>query len=271
MILFPKAKINLGLRILGRRPDGFHRISSLMLPIPLQDALEFIPGGNSFQLHLSGLIPEGVTEDNLVLRAARLLQQEYGIKGGDICLHKAIPSGAGLGGGSSDAAGMLQLLDAAFSLQIPNEKMHTLALGLGSDCPFFLQENACWVGGRGEALSPAQLPGKTYFVVLIKPPEGISTALAYQSIQKYSSEAFDPARALPPEAEWEAYFRNDFQDWACQVQPEVGRWIAFLKEKGAFYAAMSGSGSSVFGLFGKAIPAMKVDGEVFLWKGQIRI
>lgn len=210
-------------------------------------------------------------EENLVLKAARLIQDEYHCEGGEIRLHKAIPSGAGLGGGSADAAAMLRLLKAAFSLPISDDKMHVLALSLGSDCPFFLQENACWVGGRGEVLSPARLPGKTYAVVLIKPREGISTALAYRNIHNYSFEAFDPDAALPPESKWEAFFYNDFQDWAIRLQPEVGRWIAFLKEKGAFYAAMSGSGSSVFGLFPDQVPAMKVDKEVFCWKGKLRI
>ena len=271
VILFPKAKINLGLRVLGPRQDGFHEISSLMIPIPLQDVLEFRPGGQSFRLHLSGRIPEGEMEDNLVMKAARLIQDATHCEGGEIWLHKAIPSGAGLGGGSADAAAMLQLLKSTFSLPVHEAEMHSLALSLGSDCPFFLQEDACWISGRGEVLNPATLTGKTYAVVLIKPGQGISTALAYKNIHTYSLEAFDPDAGLPPESEWEVFFQNDFQDWAIRVQPEIGGYIAFLKEMGAFYAAMSGSGSSVFGLFRDKVPAMKVDEGVFCWKGKLRI
>jgi len=271
VILFPKAKINLGLRILGRRPDGFHHISSLMLPLPLQDALEFMPGGISFQIEVSGLIPEGDPEDNLVIRAARLMQEQFGIGGGAIWLHKAIPSGAGLGGGSSDASAMLRLLQKAYALRISSERMHSLALSLGSDCPFFLQESACWVSGIGDGLTPARLPGKAYYIILIKPGTGISTALAYRSIRQYSAQAYEASSALPPEAEWEHFFRNDFQEWACQVQPEIGNWIAYLKEKGAFYAAMSGSGSCVFGLFQDGYPDIRPGPGVFVWKGRIRI
>jgi 4-diphosphocytidyl-2-C-methyl-D-erythritol kinase len=108
-------------------------------------------------------------------------------------------------------------------------------------------------------------------MLLIKPRKGISTAHAYRSIQNYSPEAYDPDAAFPPESEWESFFRNDFQEWACGVQAEIGRWIAYLKGKGAFYAAMSGSGSSVFGLFRDKAPEVKVDKDIFCWKGKLRI
>lgn len=269
MVCFPPAKINLGLRILGRRQDGFHEISSFFLPIALRDALEVIPGGSSVSLHLSGEMIEGNNEDNLVVRAWRLMMAAYGIPGAEIYLHKAIPQGAGLGGGSSDAAKSLEMARDMFVSEVGDDRLRELALSLGSDCPFFIRPEPTLVSGRGEILEPASGPDFSCTIVLLKPQLSIPTALAYRSLTSFSKDPFTVNDLKNDPDSWKIIFQNDFEPWARDMYPEIGQLIGLLYDEGAFYASLSGSGSSVFGLFFSKPQRMKLPEGVFRWEGSL--
>ena len=182
MLIFTHAKINLGLEILDKRSDGYHNLSSIFYPIlKWNDALEIVEAP-AFVFENSGLLVPEETEKNLVVKAYRLLQKKYDLPPIHICLHKTIPMGAGLGGGSSNATGMIQLLDRFFKLQISAEEKLDYALQLGSDCPFFLEKKPKKVGGRGEILEPIALDLSAYTITLIDPSIVISTAQAFAGI-----------------------------------------------------------------------------------------
>lgn len=269
MLCFPNAKINLGLRILGRRSDGYHSISSFMLPVGLKDALEILPGGTGTELQLAGLLPPGESADNLVIKAWKLMQVEYGIGGADIHLLKGIPYGAGLGGGSSDAASVLIAVNELFELKLDTPTLLRLAARIGSDCPFFIQRSPCLASGRGEELSLVKFPRKDIRIMILKPLQGISTAEAYSSIKSYSAHEFAVEDLLMPLEQWKEHFINDFEVWAATKVPQIAGLITFLYEKGAFYAAMSGSGSSVFGLFTSDPPDTGLPPACFHWRGSL--
>src|SRR5450432_371736 len=183
MISFPHAKINLGLSIVSKRPDGFHNLESIFYPLPLRDALEIIPS-NKTRLILTGLKIPGSADDNLALRAYYLLKNKYSqIRSLEIHLHKAIPMGAGLGGGSSDAAEIIKLINRFFDLKIPPGQLFEYALELGSDCPFFRQPASCFASGRGEILEPVPVYLSGYSFLLVHPEISINTAWAFSNIR----------------------------------------------------------------------------------------
>jgi 4-diphosphocytidyl-2-C-methyl-D-erythritol kinase len=254
MVSFTPCKINLGLRITARRTDGFHNIDSVFLPVPWYDILEFTKANDEQQIHhsisLSGIVPDGNPEHNLVLKACHILENAgYSIPCLNIFLHKTIPVGAGLGGGSSNGANMLLALNNFFNLNIGKQDLLTYAAELGSDCPFFIENSACYVTGRGEVLNPIELNLKGYHLVLANPGIHISTAEAFQSIQIKVPEITSLQVIQTPVSAWKSTLINDFQAGAIERYPLIGECIATLYEKGAVYAAMSGSGSTVFGLF----------------------
>jgi len=267
LLCFPNAKINLGLRVMGRRDDGYHALSSFFLPVGLCDVLEILPGGSGLTLETSGLKVEGPTENNLVRRAWRLLQERHSAPGARMWLHKAIPSGAGLGGGSSDAAATLRLGNALLQLGLDEVQLESLALELGSDCPFFIRSQASLVGGRGEKFSPVPWPGAELFVVILKPPSPIPTAEAFRNLISFSPHSFHQDDLLLPFAQWQEHFRNDFEGWASERVPQVGELILRLKSAGAFFTSMSGSGSSVFGLFHAPPEKLEPAAGEFRWQG----
>ncbi len=250
MIVYPCAKINLGLHITQKRPDGFHEIQTVMFPIKLHEALEVVQAEASpGTFSVSG---KEVPDDgqNLCIRAYKLLQQTHHLPPVKMFLHKSIPVGAGLGGGSADAAFTLKALQQLFDLQIPSATLHELAASLGSDCAFFLENKPMLARGRGEILSP--LPGldlSGWHLVLITPPIHVPTAAAYQGVVPKK-----PAQPLPeviqqPVHLWKQSLINDFEETIFPKFPAILPIKEKLYHLGATYASMSGSGSSVFGLF----------------------
>ena len=250
MVLFPNAKINLGLHIGPKREDGYHAIRSVFYPIPWCDVLELLPGkGNGLQLHLSGMAIEGDPQHNLVARAFDLMQREYGCRGVQAWLHKNIPTGAGLGGGSADAAFMLRAMADLFALDLSPEVLKSLAASLGSDCSFFIDNQPALAQGRGEVLSPCACPLSGYYLAVVHPGAHVPTAWAYQAASPRAALP-EPAHALPSDLQaWKDHVVNDFEAVVFARWPEVAALKEAFYARGARYAAMSGSGSAVFGLF----------------------
>ncbi len=259
MIVFPNCKINLGLHILEKRPDGFHNIETIFYPIPFFEALEAVkaPDGiSSFSSSGLPVSPDG--KPNICLQAYDILKNEYKIPGVKIHLHKKIPAGAGLGGGSADAAFTLSLLNEIFSLNISKEKLHGFAGRLGSDCAFFLENKPMHARGRGEILTPLQISLNGFFLVLVIPPIHVSTAEAYADIRPKTPSVPLREAIRKPVEEWEQFLKNDFEETVFIKYPEIQKIKSQLYREGALYASMSGSGSAVFAIFKEApAPGLK--------------
>lgn len=252
MITYPNAKINLGLNIVEKRPDGYHNLETIFYPINLQDALEvtLLEGDKEYELTLSGTPIEGNPEDNLVVKAYRLLKEDYPhITPVDIHMYKHIPTGAGLGGGSADAAFMIKLLNDKFKLGLSIEEMENYAARLGADCAFFIQNKPVFASGIGNIFEPIQLSLKGYFLVLIKPDIFVSTKDAFSLITpKMPVQSLKEIVRMPVET-WRATMKNDFENSVFKKFPEIAAIKDKLYDMGAIYASMSGSGSSVYGIF----------------------
>ena len=252
MITYPNAKINLGLNIVEKRPDGYHNLETVFYPINLQDALEvnLREGEEEFSLKVSGVSIEGEPEDNLVVKAYRLLKKDYpNMPAIDIHMYKHIPTGAGLGGGSADAAFMIKLLNEKFKLNLSIEKMEEYAAILGADCAFFIQNKPVFATGIGNIFEPIQLSLKGYYLVLVKPDIFVSTKDAFAHIiPKEPTQSLKEIIRMPVET-WRATMKNDFEESVFQKFPEIAAIKDKLYDLGAIYASMSGSGSSVFGIF----------------------
>lgn len=255
MIVFPQAKINLGLNVVRKRPDGFHDIQSVLVPIPLCDVLEVVAdpalGPGEVRFVRTGIPIEGAINEDLCMRAVRTIEENHAIPGLRVHLHKVIPTGAGLGGGSSDGAGMLQLLDRSLGLRLEKTELQDLAAGLGSDCPFFLERTPQLAEGRGERLTPLALDLEGRWLVLVNPGVHVGTAEVYlntppteHTVDLRSALARDPTT-------WQHTVINVMEQYVLERYPAVAAVKQRLLAAGAFYAAMSGSGSSVFGLFDK--------------------
>ncbi len=249
MVTFPNCKINLGLNILQKREDGFHDIETIFFPVGLCDALEIIPSQNKTKLTVTGIFT-GAAADNLCLKAFYLLKKDYPqLPEVNIHLHKAIPFGAGLGGGSADAAFTLKAINKKFNLNIPEKKMHVYALQLGSDCPFFLINKPCLATGRGEVLEHAAISLSGYKVLLIHPGIHISTAEAFSKIKPGIPAKKIKEIITQPIESWKEELCNDFEKYIFEKYPQVKKIKEDLYNGGAIYASMSGSGSTVFGIF----------------------
>ncbi|MBS1628984.1 MAG: 4-(cytidine 5'-diphospho)-2-C-methyl-D-erythritol kinase [Bacteroidetes bacterium] len=255
MLRFPPAKINLGLHITSKRADGYHNLETIFYPLPqLRDALEIVPAANSVPaLQLSGRPVQGKPENNLVWKAFKLLQARYPSKipALDFYLHKVIPMGAGLGGGSADAAFALMMLNEIGTLGLSQAELESLALSLGSDCPFFIRNEPQFAAGRGERMEPVALDLSGYRIQVVCPEILVSTSEAFRQVQP--RPASFPLRSLPetPLAEWRHILHNDFEDSVFPQYPKIQAAKEALYAEGALYASMSGSGSAVFGIFGR--------------------
>jgi 4-diphosphocytidyl-2-C-methyl-D-erythritol kinase len=252
MITFPKATINIGLRIKGKRPDGFHDIETLFYPVGLSDALEFvIPAmpANDDELAVTGIDIRTRHDKNLVIRAVRKLREKFPIPFLRIHLHKAIPSGAGLGGGSSDAAFILKAINKCFNLSISAVKLKDYALELGSDCPFFIDPVPSLATGRGELLTPVSQILEGYHIVLLNPGIRISTRDAYLNSRPVKSAKSLEHLITTDPSEWKKSVKNDFEDYAFKLYPQINEIKRSLYRSGAIYSSMSGSGSTVYGIF----------------------
>ncbi len=253
MITFPNAKINLGLNIVEKRPDGYHNLETIFYPINLQDALEVTRRENNdkeYTLHISGALLEGEPEDNLVVKAYKLLKKDYpGLLPVDIHMYKHIPAGAGLGGGSSDAACMIKLLNDKFSLGLSTERMEEYAVKLGADCAFFIRNKPVFATGIGNLFEPVELSLKGYHIILIKPDIFVSTRDAFAEIKPVRPAVSLKEIVKQPMETWKHSMKNDFEDSVFKKFPEIAAIKDELYDLGAVYAAMSGSGSSVYGIF----------------------
>jgi 4-diphosphocytidyl-2-C-methyl-D-erythritol kinase len=252
MIVFPNCKINLGLNILGKRDDGFHDLETVFFPLALHDVLEILPSLNKLtQLTVTGILP-GNPEDNLCMKAFHLLKKDYPqLPEINMHLHKAIPNGAGLGGGSADAAFTLQLLDTKFNLAIPENKMQEYASNLGSDCSFFLINKPCLATGRGEVLETVNLFLSGYKILLINPGIHINTKEAFAQIKPVIHSKKIKEIIQQPLETWKAELVNDFEEIVFKKYRQVENIKENLYANGAVYAAMSGSGSTAYGIFRK--------------------
>ncbi|MCD7971465.1 MAG: 4-(cytidine 5'-diphospho)-2-C-methyl-D-erythritol kinase [Candidatus Azobacteroides sp.] len=272
MITFPNAKINLGLNIVERRPDGYHNIETVFYPIPLCDALEILPVGEGEELQFinAGLRVDGAMEHNLIIKAFRLLEKEVTLPPVHIYLYKKIPFGAGLGGGSSDAAFALTLLNKMFDLNLPGQKLEELVACLGADCPFFINNKPVFASGIGNVFEEVALSLKGYFLVLVKPDIFVSTPDAYASvIPKVPEYSLKDIIRLPVQ-EWKSCLFNDFEDSVFRKYPEIRKIKDRLYDSGALYSAMSGSGSSVFGIFPEIPDSLdSLFSGCFFWSGSL--
>lgn len=252
MITFPNAKINLGLNITEKRPDGYHNLETIFYPIPLEDALEACPrkeGPGSYSLSQSGLSIEGDAENNLVVKAYKLLDETYHLPPVDIYLHKHIPSGAGLGGGSADAAFMLKLLNRMYRLNLTDDQLEAYAARLGADCAFFVRNQPTYAEGIGNIFSPVELSLTGWQLLLVKPNIFVSTRDAFARIRPRHPERNLRDLINQPVESWKDSIINDFEESVFPQFPAIGDIKTELYHLGAVYASMSGSGSSVYGLF----------------------
>lgn len=262
MITFPNAKINLGLNITEKRPDGYHNLETVFYPIPLEDALEICPrqeNEGSYSLTQSGLTIEGEADRNLVVKAFKLLNETYNLPPTDIFLHKRIPSGAGLGGGSADAAFMLKLLNEAYNLHLTDEQLEDYAARLGADCAFFIRNRATYAEGIGNIFSPVELSLAGWQLLLVKPDIFVSTRDAFARIRPRHPERNVKEIIAQPVESWKDCLVNDFEESVFPQFPAIGDIKAELYRLGAVYASMSGSGSSVYGLFAPGTPLPDAD------------
>ena len=260
MVVFPNGKINLGLYITGKRPDGYHNLETVFFPVPINDALEILPFNDGIEdfFTLTGLPVQGDTTGNLCLKAVQLMRMRHpSIPFLRMHLHKVIPMGAGLGGGSADGAFTLSLLNKLFRIGLTSDQLKTYALQLGSDCPFFIDNAPSYAEGRGELLTPVQIDLSAYTLVLVNPRIHVSTALAFAGITPSPAPVRLQEVITQPVDTWKEQLHNDFERNVFEKFPEIAAVKTQLYQAGATYAAMSGTGSTVFGLFESA-PELKL-------------
>lgn len=249
MVIFPNCKINLGLHITGKRPDGFHELETVFYPVQLRDILEVV-SSTSLEFQFTGLAIPGNPASNLCLKAYQLLKEDFPqLPPVQMHLHKIIPMGAGLGGGSADGAFALRLLNEKYKLNISSQQLIDYAAKLGSDCPFFIMNKACYATGRGEILTPIILDLSRYRFVIVHPGIHINTKWAFEQIQPgLPSRSIKEIIQLPIQ-DWKHYLSNDFEAPIMQNYPAIEAIKMALYNDGAIYASMSGSGSAVFGIY----------------------
>ena len=260
MITFPIAKINLGLNVVERRPDGYHNLETVFYPVYIKDALELtmmntrFPSAVDCDIKVTNLHIEGDEQKNLVVRAYKLLKEDFPqLPRVHAHLYKGIPTQAGMGGGSSDCAYMIRLLNEMFTLGLSDERMIQYAARLGADCPFFILSRPAYAEGIGEQLQPISLDLSSYYIAVVRPDIPVSTKEAFSLIKPVK-----PARncrdvVMQPVETWRNELTNDFEQSVFTLHPEIGAIKERLYDLGAVYAAMTGSGSSVFGLFREEI------------------
>jgi 4-diphosphocytidyl-2-C-methyl-D-erythritol kinase len=257
MITYPNAKINLGLHVVSRRSDGFHNIETVFYPIPLQDALEVKDMGTDSKedtnVQITGSRLDCSIDENLAVKVYRFLQEKYSLPKIQIYLYKHIPVGAGLGGGSSDAAFMMKLLNDKYKLGLSDTDMQHLITSLGADCAFFIENKPKFATGIGDVFTPIGLSLKGYYLLLVKPEVSINTAEAYKGITPKKPELDLQEIVKIPIEQWKDLLKNDFETTIFPHHPEIAAIKDKMYDLGALYASMSGSGSTVYGLFKQPI------------------
>ncbi len=251
MIAFPNAKINIGLHITKRRADGYHNLETIFYPVQIKDALEIVENDQTV-FTSSGIIIPGNAESNLCLKAYRLLKTDYDLPPVAIHLHKNIPIGAGLGGGSADAAFCVKLLNQKYDLSLNSEQMAGYARQIGADCAFFIENQPVYAFEKGDRFEPVNLDFRDYTIVVVMPPVHVSTAEAYQGVTPQPSSQSLKELVRQPVGEWRDFIKNDFEKHILQNHPIIAEIKEDLYAAGALYASMSGSGAAVFGIFNQA-------------------
>lgn len=246
------AKINIGLNVVSKRPDGYHNLETVFYPVDMCDYLDITPAtGDVTTLHVKGIQVDSSMRDNLVYKAYMLLKQDFNIAAVNIVLEKNVPFGAGLGGGSSDAANTLKALNTMFSLGLTDEQLEQYAVRLGADCPFFIKNKPVYATGIGNEFHSIELDLSGYRIEVVKPDVNVSTAMAYRGIKPRQSDFNLLNINQLPLSDWKNYVKNDFEESVFPQFPEIKALKEDMYRKGAVYAAMSGSGSAVFGIFKK--------------------
>ncbi|MBC35218.1 MAG: 4-(cytidine 5'-diphospho)-2-C-methyl-D-erythritol kinase [Bacteroidetes bacterium] len=270
MIIFPNAKINLGLSVTEKRPDGFHNIETVFYPVPLRDILEIVPAKNkSIQFKSTGLKIPGNQENNLVLKACKALQQDFQLPGMNIHLHKVIPMGAGLGGGSSNAAFAIKLVDKIFELNLSEEQMIKYAMPIGADCSFFIKNKAVFASQKGDVFEDIDLDLLGKYILIVKPNLHINTAEAYSGVTPFPKLISIKELIQNDLSDWNEVLKNDFEKSIFLKHPEIGQIKDSLLDLGAVYAAMSGSGSALFGIFDSEPECSELFKNYFCWKSKL--
>ncbi len=259
MLNFANSKINLGLHITAKRPDGYHDLETVFYPVGICDVVELtdLPGKaatagrderqNQFRVFRTAI--PGVLDDNICLKAFSILQKDFKLPAQEISLLKNIPVGAGLGGGSADAAFIVRLANEKFKLGLSTSQMEDYVRPLGADCAFFIRNRPVYAEGKGDVFSPVALDLSAWYLVLLKPEIHVSTAEAYGGVKPLKPAVPLKEVIAQPVTEWREHLKNDFEVSVFARYPEIAQLKASLYEAGAVYAAMSGSGSSVFGIF----------------------
>jgi 4-diphosphocytidyl-2-C-methyl-D-erythritol kinase len=256
MITFPVAKINLGLNVVEKRPDGYHNLQTVFYPVPIMDALEIVPMSDGFpsdvdcDLKVTNITIEGDEQRNLVVRAYQLLKADYPeLPRVHAHLWKGIPTQAGMGGGSSDCGYMIRLLNETFELGLTSEQMQQYAARLGADCAFFIESRASYAEGIGELLQPIDLDLSGWHIGVVRPDIPVPTKEAFSRIHPHYPALNCREAVMQPVETWRDTLTNDFEESVFVLHPEIGAVKEQLYKMGATYAAMSGSGSALFGLF----------------------
>ena len=270
MILYPNAKINLGLHVVEKRADGFHNIETVFYPVGWKDILELVPdeskkSGVTFSS--SGIPIPGAVEENLCVRAYNLISKDYPMPAVKVHLHKIIPIGAGLGGGSSDAAFFIRALNDLFELNLAWGELHHYAKQLGSDCSFFITNKPCFAEGKGDELEAIKISLEGYFIVIVFPGILVSTAQAYADIIPFQPEKSVKEIISQPIENWKSILKNDFEKNVFKKFPEVGEVKDKMYGLGAVYASMSGSGSAVYGIFKEKMDLGNAFSGKLFWQG----
>ena len=272
MITFPNAKINLGLDVVSKRPDGYHNLETIFYPIPLEDVLEITPvdDGDAPECDFTmyNAVFEGDDNDNLVVKAYRILAADYSLPKVKMSLYKNIPTGAGLGGGSADAAFALKMLNEIAALGLSDERLEEYAARIGADCAFFIRNTPAYATGIGNILTPTPCDICGYTLALVKPDIHISTKEAYSLVSPAAPETPLTDIATLPIREWKGRMKNDFEKSVFAAHPSMEKIKEKLYSMGAIYASMSGSGSAFFGIFDKELPADELKEQfpgMFCW------
>lgn len=255
MLVFPNCKINLGLYVTEKRPDGYHNLQTVFYPINWCDALEVLPATSAtsdFSLECSGLPVTGALEENILFKAYTLVKQKRTLPPVQVYLQKHIPMGAGLGGGSSDGAFFLTVLNTLFDLGFDEQELLELALSLGSDCPFFIKNRPVFAEGRGESFTEITLDLSAYYILCVYPGIHSSTAGAFKTIVPAYPKHHLAESLLLPVDQWNSRVANDFEPALFSRHPELAGIKSKLYQKGALYASLSGSGSALYGIFKQA-------------------
>lgn len=260
MIIFPIAKVNLGLNVVERRPDGYHNLQTVFYPVGIQDALEIFPMAEDFpsevdcDIKVSNIPIEGDEQRNLVVRAYQLLKQDFpNLPRLHVHLYKGIPTQAGMGGGSSDASAMLRLLNTSFQLNLSDEKLISYASKLGADCAIFILNRPAYAEGIGEKLYPMDIDLSGWYMAVVRPDIPVPTKEAFARIKPHFPQKCCRDIVMQPVETWKEELVNDFEESVFAIHPELAAIKERLYQLGATYAAMSGSGSALFGLFRQPI------------------